>query len=424
LLFAGVLLPQNRLDRSKQFNLIGYTLLVLVVSAFLFPGRFWLIAAIGLFACGVVFLLHHSKELFTHFEEWRERAHRVSVGQYAFLFFALVLLIQLSGAGEAIRLGGFRIPLPVLYHPFLLLFGCFYLYQLEQKIRTRNDMDTRSEIHRILLKFGGVLAGFFGVSLLLSDLGFFLLYCLPLLFLLFGISILYFREYELRWKLTGVLMAAPLAAFLLLFSGYSTIVNILPSSYMGSRYIQRILLSVNPAILEESGLVATEKQLGHQRLFLAYAHSGWTGSGYMNRPINSGLSGTVLNDTVPAAFLLNDFGAAGFAAVLLMIGLGIWLWLQTTKRTLWNYPALLSLAALITFTYADLYMILANCGIFLFTGKNVFLWGLNSTSDLFHSSVIFLLMLLPALAPVVKTAPSAEITQEIFLPLEGVPAHG
>lgn len=424
LLFAGTLLLQNNPDRSKQINFGVYTLLMILVSALLLRSRFWFIASIGFLASALVFVRHSGAVISARFTQWQQGLQRFSPGQFALFFFGVVLLLQLSGAGEAVWFAGFRIPLPVLYHPFLLLFSCYYLYQLEQHLHLREGYQSPSEVYRILLKFGAVLAGFFGVSLLLSDLGFFLIYCLPLLFLLFGVSILYLKEYELRWKLAGAAMALPLAAFLLLFTAYSTIVSILPQSYLGSSYIQRILLSVNPAVLEESGLVVTEKQLGHQRLFLAYSHSGWSGAGYMSRPINSGLSGTVLNDNVPAAFLLNDFGIAGFAAVLLILLLAIWLWFQAALASRRRFKNLLSLAALITFVYADVYMILTNCGIFLFTGKNVFLWGLNSTSDLFHSAIILLLVLLPSLSPVMKTAPAAEITQEILLPLEGVPAHG
>jgi hypothetical protein len=62
-----------------------------------------------------------------------------------------------------------------------------------------------------------------------------------------------------------------------------------------------------------------------------------------------------------------------------------------------RFIGMLSLCALVTLLYTDLYMILANCGIFLFTGKNVFLWGLNSVSDIFHSAVIFAFILLPGI---------------------------
>jgi hypothetical protein len=190
-------------------------------------------------------------------------------------------------------------------------------------------------------------------------------------------------------------MAAPLVLFLFVFVGSGLIDKIVPLSSMGNRYIQRILLTVDPSVLQDSGLLTAERQLGHQRTFVAYSHSGLLGGGYMNRPITSALSGTALNDNVPAAFLLNDFGIAGFLAVCLTLFLWIFLWWKS--HTTLNFGAFVSLSALVTFVYVNLYMILSNCGIFLFTGKNFFFWGLNSVSDIFHSTL--LLFLLTAFAP-------------------------
>jgi hypothetical protein len=233
--------------------------------------------------------------------------------------------------------------------------------------------------------------------LLTSDFGFLLLYSVPLLFLLFGMAALFLREYELKWKGAGLLMAAPLVLFLVLFLGSGLLERLVPVASVGNRYVQRILLTVDPSTLEKSGLLSAERQLGHQRTFVAYSHSGVLGGGYMNRPITSALSGTALNDNVPAAFLLNDFGAAGFLAVCLILFLWTLLWWSNHQSI--HFTSLLSLAALVTFVYVDLYMMLSNCGIFLFTGKNFFFWGLNSISDIFHSTL--LLFFLAGIAPAV-----------------------
>src|SRR5262249_30401435 len=139
------------------------------------------------------------------------------------------------------------------------------------------------------------------------------------------------------------------------------------------------LLTINPTALEHSGLLMTERQLGHERTFVAYSHSGILGGGFMNRPISSALSSTALNDNVTSAFLLNDFGICGFLAVLLILTLWMVFWWKS--HTTFNTLTFLSFAALMTFVYVDFYMILSNCGIFLFTGKNFFFCGLNSISD-------------------------------------------
>ena len=103
-----------------------------------------------------------------------------------------------------------------------------------------------------------------------------------------------------------------------------------------------------------------------------------------------------LNDNVPSVFLMNDFGIAGVAGVslvLLMMGL-LWIRALRTQPDGGSMPltdsAMLSLVSMVTWLYTGFYMMFANCGILLFTGKNVFLWGLNSTSDLFSSPQRFL----------------------------------
>jgi hypothetical protein len=200
--------------------------------------------------------------------------------------------------------------------------------------------------------------------------------------------------------------------FVVLFST-STIEGILPQSYFDNRYVQRILLAVDPTALEESGLIAAERQLGHQRTFLAYAHAGWRGAGYMQRPITTALSATALNDNVPSVFLLDDFGIFGTAGVLLVLLFWLFLWMRSRPDPGFSYARMLSLAALITIVFVDLYMILSNCGIFLFTGKNVFLWGLNSTSDLLHSTILFSFLILP----ISKTPETAIPPGELELPM-------
>jgi hypothetical protein len=179
--------------------------------------------------------------------------------------------------------------------------------------------------------------------------------------------------------------------------------------------MQRVLLAVDPHALEETGLLSAEQQLGHQQMFLAYSRAGWNGAGYGKRAISPALAATALNDNVPSVFLLNDFGIVGFAGLLVvLIGMcGVWLLARRNQNGNWTFPldpgGMLSLASLVTWVYADLYMVLANCGVLLFTGKNVFLWSLNSASDLFHSMLVIGLMTYPLLR---ASEPSIEVALE------------
>ena len=83
-------------------------------------------------------------------------------------------------------------------------------------------------------------------------------------------------------------------------------------------------------------------------------------------------------------------------------GLGVWLWSSGVSTSApgsgegllppadpWTNPLrVLSVAALVSFAAAGVYMILANYGLVLFTGKNVYLLGLDSLGDTLEALVL------------------------------------
>lgn len=405
ILFLVLLLVRgHQWRRAQLYNFLAYSVAALAGAWIVLPDRAWIVAALVLAAGAAAFLRFHPKSPLPRLlARARPAAGRFQPWYAVVAVLALALLLQLlTAGGEALRLAGIRFPLALLYHPVLLVLSCHYVSRLRRQLQQRGDRYTFGSFLKSFGLFLAVLAAFFVVGFLTSDFGFFLLYCLPVLLLLGGTAWQFFSEYEMRWKGAGALLLFPLAVFFLIFSSDSTISRVLPRSLLDQPYVQRILLAVNPSILEQSGVISSERQLGHKRTFLAYAHSGVLGGGYMKRPVVSSLSATALNDNVPSVFLLNDFGALGLAAVLLILALWAWLWYRAApvssppedNRT----GRLLSLAALLTVLFADLYMILANAGVFLFTGKNVFLWGLNSNSDLLHTAMLFSFLLAPLAA--------------------------
>jgi hypothetical protein len=400
LLFLVLMFTRRDWGRPHLFSFIGYVLAAPLAAHFVLPSQAWAVDILSLAACAIAFLRYHPRSPLPRLTaRFRPRIPAVRPPVALGLFLALAAVLQLLGAGEAVRIAGIRFPLSLLYHPLFLLFSCAWLWRIKQGLLQK---DERYGVTSFLKSYGGfllVMVAFLAVSFLISDLGFFLLFCLPVLFLLAGAALLFFREYELRWKAAGALLLVPLAAFLLIFSSYSTISRVLPPSLIDQPVVQRILLAVDPSILEQSGVIATERQLGHQRAFLAYAHSGINGGGYMGRPITSALTRTALNDNVPSVFLLSDFGVLGLAGALLILIVCAWLRYRAAPASSEegenSMARLLSLAALLTLLFADIYMIFANAGIFLFTGKNVFLWGLNSNSDVLHSVILFAFLMAP-----------------------------
>ena len=390
LIFSGALLLRKAWERRQAFNFLSYSAIVCLLAAVLIPSFLWLTAVLAVVFTLIAFFRFHPRSPAQLLAKQWDVLRNVSVEVYLGFVALVAFLLQALGAGEAMHAFGFRFPLALLYHPLLIFFSAHYLYRLHNiLLQEKNPYNLKLAMQH-LMKLGLVFGCFLLISLLTSDFGFLLLYSIPVLFVLFGIAIRYVREYELKWKGLGLLMAAPLAIFLCLFAGSGWLEKLVPVTAMGNRNIQRVLLTVDPTILENSGLVTTERQLGHQRTFVAYSHSGIFGGGYMNRPITSALSTTALNDNVPAAFLLNDFGVLGFIGVSLVLFLWILLWWKSHSTL--TFKSFVSLTALMTIVYVDLYMILSNCGIFLFTGKNFFFWGLNSVSDIFHASLILFLV--------------------------------
>ncbi|MCI0412211.1 hypothetical protein L0222_05330 [bacterium] len=395
LIFSATLLARKTWERRQAYNFLAYSMIVCILTGTLIGAYLWLTVAVVCIFSAIAFLRFHPRSFASRLKTQRDVLLNIPVEIYLGLFVLFAFLLQALGTGEAVHAFGVRFPLALIYHPLLILFACHYINRIHNRLSLEKNGDTLRLAFQDSLKLGLVLLCFVFISLLTSDFGFLLLYSVPLLFVLFGVAARYMREYEMSWKGAGLVMAVPLVLFLCVFVGSGLIDKIVPLSSMGNRYIQRILLTVDPSVLQDSGLLTAERQLGHQRTFVAYSHSGLFGGGYMSRPITAALSGTALNDNVPAAFLLNDFGISGFLAVCLILFLWIFLWWKS--HTILSFGAFVSLTALITFVYVDLYMMLSNCGIFLFTGKNFFFWGLNSVSDIFHSTL--LLFLLTALLP-------------------------
>jgi hypothetical protein len=406
LIFAASICSLPEWRRTHLNNFVMYSAMALVIAGLFLPDHLTLFASIVFLTGATAFVRYHPRSFLPLIQTRIDSYRTINSDLILLAMLGIAVVFRLAGAGEALRVAGMRFPLALFYNPVYLLLQCYYLLQLNRASQGEKNPETLKQVFHWLSRIVLSLLVFLVISFLMADLGFFLLYCLPVLFLLFGTAALLLSQYELRWKGAGLITALPLALMFLGLFSTSAIDRIVPHSYLDNRYVERILLAVDPGVLEESGLIAAEKQLGHKRTFLAYSHAGFTGAGYMERPISSALAATALNDNVPSVFLLNDFGLAGFAGVLLVLLLWIYLWMAAAPSGPAGYGRMLSAGALVTLIFVDIYMILSNCGIFLFTGKNVFLWGLNSTSDLFHSALLLCFLLIPLLpTPAVETAP-------------------
>ena len=208
LVFAAALLIRAEWQRTHAYHFGAYTILMATAGAYLLPDYAALVIAVGIVASIAAFLLHHSRSPLTAMAQktdWTNTPEELLLG---ILLMAAVVL-RMSGINEALRIGGMRLPLALLYQPALLWLTARTLQAFRRKLLLRDDLSFRSAVisgGRVLL----VLVTFFIVSFLTSDFGFFLIYCVPVVFLLFGISILYVAEYEMRLKAAGIVLAAPI----------------------------------------------------------------------------------------------------------------------------------------------------------------------------------------------------------------------
>ena len=116
----------------------------------------------------------------------------------------------------------------------------------------------------------------------------------------------------------------------------------------------------------------------------------WVGATYPAADISPQLGPTVLREHVPVAMLAADFGHLG---VLLVVGA---LFLIAVASTYDRHgpvdpsairPTVTLIAGLV-FACSSLYMIAANYDLVPFTGKNVYLFGLDSFSDLVEAAFL------------------------------------
>jgi hypothetical protein len=164
----------------------------------------------------------------------------------------------------------------------------------------------------------------------------------------------------------------------------------------------RILHFADENYLINFGTDASETILQDHAIMENYAERGLSGAGFLGVRVIPAKQVTAMNDNVSAVYLLGQFGflgalaaCGGYLAILLA---------GTGGPGKGNILAFLSAA---TFSLVSLYMLAANAGVLPFTGRNMYLWGLNSLSDVLES-FLMLGLLVFALSPACKPLTPAE----------------
>ena len=167
----------------------------------------------------------------------------------------------------------------------------------------------------------------------------------------------------------------------------------------------RVLSQVAPRQLEQAGTSKAEGLVMQRRVLDRYGGTGLSGAGYLNVPLTT-FRDTHMNDNLSAIHILAPFGIAGAIGILaLLLALALLPLRERFAEAKHDRPdraidqrAALGILALWTFTLCGIYMVAANLGLVLFTGKNVYLLAAASKSDAIEGGVLLLIALV-ALTP-------------------------
>jgi hypothetical protein len=114
--------------------------------------------------------------------------------------------------------------------------------------------------------------------------------------------------------------------------------------------------------------------------------------GYFKVNIDRSLGTRSLHDYVTAVFLMAEFGSFWVIMVLLLFScfafIPVILHRKLSMESKYGFSFLTLIITGLTLFYSALYMIGSNLFLFPFSGKNVYLWGLDSGSDVVEAAIL------------------------------------
>lgn len=146
-----------------------------------------------------------------------------------------------------------------------------------------------------------------------------------------------------------------------------------------------------PERLREVGTNQAEGLVIVMENLRAYASRGNLGEGWLGVPLSEPLRATHLDDNLSSVHVLGPFGWLGGLALLALFAA----WMVIPLATAGSLEPGTAFGLLLVWTLglAGLYMVSANVGLLLFTGKNVYFLAASSLSDVAEGSLLVLLAL-------------------------------
>jgi len=316
----------------------------------------------------------------------------------------------LIGAREGVPLFGQRFALTLLHVPLATILQAAYLVWLWRRPLDRGRL-TKAD----LLPAAAFLIGtWIAPALLVSDLGMALLNVPVFLFVLAAVGFALARRLEAEGGEGSRLAWAPVAmlGFYLLFAafpiGARALVSLVPAraELANERNYLRLLDFAYPQQLRQIARRGSEELTVMSAVMQSYTSRPWRECRYFSSEVSPHIRATVLREHAPAVFIAAEWSVGGSIGLILILltaasaGLSLAPWRSAEEWSGWapDRPAevwrVIACLSALTFAIPSLYMILANYRLTLFTGKNAYLLGLDSTADVLESLALAVLFAL------------------------------
>lgn len=335
-----------------------------------------------------------------------------SLTALALTLLAARVVLGLVGFKEALLVGGSRVALSMFFVPAHLVLFSLALCRLEADRRQDGGNPLAPQWRFLGFIYGVFFPAQLVAGVFVSDLGTFLYFLPPTVVLSaqgLGIAVAEARallerrgaEGESRVMALigallfllpaaglGAVMANPLEAVSVFPEVRAAIET--PDRVVTESNVLRLMQFIDEESLAAMGTDEAERIAQDHALMRSYAHRGLLGDGFLGVKVVHAKRETALNDNVFAVYGLAQFGVLGglclitaYAAVMLGGG---------GCRRACAFGRHLALLAALALGLTSLYMMGANTGLLPFTGRNMYLLGLNSLGDVAETAVLVLLV--------------------------------
>ena len=350
-------------------------------------------------------------ERFAGWVRWRRRVEGGFAGRlpapvvWSVVIATTLALLRLGavaiGMPERLRFAGLRLAWSVIHIPIcVLLMAWLIAYLLGELDALEHGRGRWRHVAAGMAALAWIgLVDFVIIGLITADFGLVLVhgFSLALATLLLARPLLRLQarsrnEAGARPALALGLLVIPVVAVLALQVYPSFLIFAADLDSEASYRAYRVLALTDPERLAEVGIRESDAMGLLSRTMHAFAaDGGWLGGGFLSGEVPRYLGRTYLNDLVPMTFVLPEFGKFGMLALTLfylLLGAAAWQVDAPAPGFRGRFGQALVVTSVVSLVGASLYMMAANVGQTLLSGKNCYLLALDSRSDLLESALL------------------------------------